>query len=485
MNTDSDKIAAANRPLIAVAGASGFVGTHLRLHLAGEYRFRALTRSRNVASQPDHFSHTGWSHCDLFSLPRVTEALQGCKYGIYLVHSMEPSSRLMQGSFEDTDLLLADNFIRAAEAAGLEHVIYLSGLMPESGDLSPHLRSRREVEKVLQSRSVRVTVLRAGLIFGPGGSSFSMLVNLVRRLPVMLLPAWVGSQTHSIDIKNVCQAFEMVLADASYAGGTYDLAGHAPMTYREMILQTAALLKKPCRTLPLPLNLFSLSKQWVALFGGVSPALVGPLQESLQHDLIARPNPLLLSLKDKLIPFEASFERSIEADGRPKPNPRAETRPRDQQEIRRARRVRSVQRMPLPEGWDAGRVAREYSQWLSRVFAGLLKAESTTEGIVRFTTFGGKLSLLELTPTPYALNSRWRCAFYISGGKLSKPVDPPGRFEFRLFPENNCLIASIHGFSPTLPWWFYAQTQARIHLWVMKAFSRHLRRMAMEAVVGA
>jgi hypothetical protein len=35
------------------------------------------------------------------------------------VHSMAPSSRLMQGNFEDTDLLLADNFIRAAEAVGI------------------------------------------------------------------------------------------------------------------------------------------------------------------------------------------------------------------------------------------------------------------------------------------------------------------------------------------------------------------------------
>jgi uncharacterized protein YbjT (DUF2867 family) len=121
---------------------------------------------------------------------------------------MAPSSRLVQGNFEDTDLLLADNFIRAAESAGLKHVIYLSGLIPEGDEqLSPHLRSRLEVESVLRSRSVKVTVLRAGLIFGPGGSSFSMLINLVRRLPVMLLPAWVRSTTHSIDIENVCQAF--------------------------------------------------------------------------------------------------------------------------------------------------------------------------------------------------------------------------------------------------------------------------------------
>ena len=91
---------------------------------------------------------------------------------------MTSNYRLMQGDFEDADLLLADDFIRAAEAVGVKRVIYLSGLLPtEEQDLSSHLRSRREVEMVLCSRSVKVTVLRAGLISGPGGSSCSMLIN--------------------------------------------------------------------------------------------------------------------------------------------------------------------------------------------------------------------------------------------------------------------------------------------------------------------
>ncbi|WPJ96837.1 NAD(P)H-binding protein [Coraliomargarita algicola] len=215
-----------NKPLVAVAGASGFVGTHLRRHLSEVFCFRALTRSPNIVAQAGQSHSTEWTHCDLYSLPQVSEALKGCELGLYLVHSMAPSSRLMQGAFEDTDLLLADNFIRAAESAGLKHVIYLSGLMPEGDeDLSPHLRSRLEVEHVLKSRSVKVTVLRAGLIFGPGGSSFSMLINLVNALPIMLLPAWVCSKTHSIDIQNVCEAFECCLTEPSLGVGPYMTSG--------------------------------------------------------------------------------------------------------------------------------------------------------------------------------------------------------------------------------------------------------------------
>ncbi len=468
-----------HKPLVAVAGASGFVGSHLRTHLESHYSFRALTRSASVAGADAQASSTEWRRCDLYSLPKVTEALEGCEYGIYLVHSMAPSSRLVQGNFEDTDLLLADNFIRAAESAGLKHVIYLSGLLP-SGDeaLSPHLRSRLEVEDVLRSRSVKVTVLRAGLIFGPGGSSFSLLINLVRRLPIMLLPAWVRSKTHSIDIANVCQAFEFCLQDAELQGATYDLGGHRPMTYREMIRRTAQLLGKSAHFVNFPFNCFGLSKHWVSVFGSVPPALVGPLQESLQHDLEARPNALTDRLKDRFVSFEDSFHKSVDALGQPKPNPRSTTQASDRQLIKQARRVRSVQRMPLPEGWSAQQVATEYGEWLSRRFGGLINADKDSKGIVRFSSLGGRTVLLELTPTRYSLGSDRRCAFYISGGVLSREVDPPGRLEFRLFPEQACLIASIHGFAPTLPWWIYINTQARLHLRVMRAYARHLRRQA-------
>lgn len=467
---------AQSRPIIALAGASGFVGTHLIDHLRASFRIRALTRSSHVVTAQSAKEDIEWQECDLYSLPKVTEALEGCDMGIYLVHSMAPSSRLVQGRFEDTDLLLADNFIRSAEAAGLKHVIYLSGLMPEdTGKLSPHLQSRLEVEKVMRSRSVTVTVLRAGLIFGPGGSSFSLLINLVRRLPIMLLPAWVGSKTHSIDIVNICQAIEFCLCERDLSGGTYDLGGHRPMTYREMITATAGMLGKRARFLNFPYNAFGFSKHWVALFGSVPPALVGPLQESLQYDLVARPNPLQERLCEHFIPFEESFRKSVDAQGNPKPNPRSTTRAADHATIKQARRVRSVQRMHYPPAWSAQDVADEYAAWLTRRFRGLISAAADEEGVVRFSSLGGRCVLLELSPTPYSLGNPRRCAFYISGGFLSRKVEPLGRLEFRLFPELDCMIASIHGFAPTLPWWIYANTQARMHLRVMRAFSKHLK----------
>jgi hypothetical protein len=274
------------------------------------------------------------------------------------------------------------------------------------------------------------------------------------------------------------------MTSSDLPGGTYDFGGHAPMTYKEMIAKTADLLGKRAKFLNFPYNAFGLSKQWVALFGSVPPALVGPLQESLQYDLVARPNPLQQRLNDRFIPFEESFRKSVDAQGNPKPNPRSTTKAADHASIKQARRVRSVQRMHYPLNWSAKDVADEYAAWLPRRFRGLITAAADDRGVVRFSSFGKRVVLLELSPTPYSQGNPRRCAFYISGGILSRKVDPLGRLEFRLFPELSCMIASIHGFAPTLPWWIYANTQARIHLRVMRAFSKHLKKSKQAETVA-
>jgi len=462
------------KPFVAIAGASGFV----RSDLAEHYRFRGLTRSPTVASRETDETGTEWHACDLFSLPKVTDALRGCDYAVYLVHSMSPSTRLVQANFADLDLLLADNFIRAAEAAGIRRLVYLGGLLPDdAGDLSPHLASRLEVENILRSRTVPVVALRAGLIFGPGGSSFTMLIRLVQRLPFMILPRWARSKTHSIDIEDIVRAIHLGLSDPRFGEGSFDLGGHTPMTYRQLILETGRLLGKKIRFLHFPFNAFGLSRRWVALFGGVPSSLVGPLLESLTHDLEAKPNPLLDTIAEGSVSFEDSLRRSVDSQGRPRPNPRRTVRKSDLPRIRKAKRVRSVQRMTLPKGWDAGRVALEYGEWLTLRFRGLLTVSQGERGEIYFDWRWPRVRLLRLEQTPFSTSGPRRRAFYITGGFLTRSPEPPGRLEFRIFPEESFLIAAIHGYEPRLHWWAYSLFQARVHLFVMRCFGHHLRRI--------
>ena len=69
----------------------------------------------------------------------------------------------------------AKNFLQAATKAGVKRIIYLGGLVNNSLELSPHMKSRKEVGEILSSGNIPVTELRASLIIGAQGGSYAML----------------------------------------------------------------------------------------------------------------------------------------------------------------------------------------------------------------------------------------------------------------------------------------------------------------------
>lgn len=119
---------------VALAGAGGYIGRWFISRFKEKYHLIGLSRGK-VASNP--YPEVEWRQVELYSISSTADALKDVDVAIYLVHSMSASARLNQVSFEDTDLILADNFSRAAEINGIKQLIYLGGLIPnESGRIS-------------------------------------------------------------------------------------------------------------------------------------------------------------------------------------------------------------------------------------------------------------------------------------------------------------------------------------------------------------
>ena len=467
-------------PKLAMAGASGFVGQALATKLTERYEIVALTRSSARAVEKDPNSRMSWRHCDLFSVNRIVRAIHGCEVAVYLVHSMMPSSRLTQANFIDLDLLLADNFARACEAVGVKQILYVGGLMPHGGKLSDHLASRLEVENTLASRNVPVTALRAGLVVGPGGSSTRILVNLVKRLPVMGLPRWCDSRTHPIALQDLVRAVDDCLGREDAIDQQFDIGGTDVLNYRQMLETTASVLGLKRTMFRLPFVPSWLSLYWVKYFSGAPLALVGPLVESLKHDMVVHENPLQQRLLPEAINFRQALSQSLNRQANDlAPNPRQSIRRQDDRDLKQAKHVRSVQRMTLPPGKDARWVAQEYMRWLPRFVWPLLHCR--VEGaVVQFRVKALGLKLLELTLAPDWSGSD-RQVFFITGGLLAESKhNKRGRFELREALGGSILIAAIHDYKPRLPWYVYIWTQAVAHLWVMNAFRNYLAKLGRE-----
>ncbi|WP_232797867.1 NAD(P)H-binding protein [Salinibacter altiplanensis] len=468
-----------SRPTVAVAGATGSVGTALREALREEYDVVGLTRSP-VRARANATASEEWRHADLFDPYAVREGLEGADYAIYLVHSMLPSARLTQGQAADLDLLQADNFVRAAEAEGIEQILYLGALVPkDQSPLPAPLRRRLEMEQVLASTSVPLTTLRAGLVVGAGGTWLSMLLNLVRRLPVMVLPSWTRAETQPIALRDVVRGLKKSLGTPSTYEATYDVGGPDAMSYREMLLRTADVLGLRRRTTTVPMESPRLSKLWIWLFGSVPWALVTPVVDSLRFQTRVQPNEMHQWLQNGALSFEEALEAAVDDTGHPLPNPRDELREREDAVIRDQSVVRSVQRMPCPPEFTARDVADEYLRWLPRLGWPALRVHVEH----------GRVAHFELRPVGTLLRLRFaadrspegRQLFFVTGGMLAKGEgERSGRLEFRQVLGGTSVLAAIHDFSPRLPWYVYNSTQALAHLVVMWGFRQHLERLTAQ-----
>jgi len=147
---------------VLVTGASGFVGSRLAEVLEAEgYSVVAMTR------HPDSYTGAGKPIFGDVSEPAsLRSAMSGVDAAYYLVHSLE------RRDFVEKDAAAARAFGTAAADAGLERLVYLGGLGRDGTNLSAHLKSRREVERLLGLGGVPVTVLRAAIIIGHGGISW-------------------------------------------------------------------------------------------------------------------------------------------------------------------------------------------------------------------------------------------------------------------------------------------------------------------------
>lgn len=453
---------------IAIAGASGFIGRWFIDQFKHKYKFIAISRRKVIeATDP----HVEWRQADLYSLTSTQNALAGADYAIYLVHSMMPSTRLNQSSFEDTDLILADNFARAAEKHQLKQLIFIGGILPDkSEELSPHLRSRYEVELTLGARKTPFTALRAGIIVGPGGSSFTIIEKLVGRLPMMGCPNWTLSKTHPIALRDVLTILDLCIGNEDAYNEAIEVGGPDVLSYKEMLVTTAQLMGKKRLIFPLPIFPIGLSKAWVGFFSDSSLTFVAPLVESLKHELIATPHPLLEKANIDYLSFEDAVKDALEnKDLIPELPKREKTGP-----VKHRNTVRSVQRLVNPVGKDATWVAKRYTQWLPDFLKSFIQAKVDEDENVSFHLLGTKLPLLQLCFVKERSGAD-RQLFTISGGLLAKK-DGRGWLEFRNVLNQKYVMAAIHEFVPTLPWYIYVNTQAIIHLWVMNSFNAYLKR---------
>lgn len=283
---------------VLVTGASGFIGSHLCRALVEEgHEVRAMTR------HPDRYDGAGTPVAGDVSDPAsLGEPLSGVTAAYYLVHSLESDD------FERRDADAARAFSKAAAAAGLRQIVYMGGLGADGDDLSPHLRSRRQVETLLGEDGVPVTVLRAAVVVGDGGISWELTRQLVSHLPAMITPKWTFTRTQPIALQDVIRYLVGVLGNPQAIGRTFEVGGADVLRYVDMLNRATDVMGKRRRPMiKVPLLSPKLSAHWLAFVTDVDHETASNLVESMSNEVVVRDD----SIRE-VVPFEpVGYEESV------------------------------------------------------------------------------------------------------------------------------------------------------------------------------
>ncbi len=290
---------------ILVTGATGFIGRRLVPALISEgHDVRAMTR------RPEAYDGPGEPVAgDVNDRDSLTGPLEGVDVAYYLVHSLDDAD------FERKDAEAARFFAEASAEQGVGQIIYMGGLGDE-GDLSAHLRSRREVESLLGETGVPVTVLRAAVVVGAGGISWEITRQLVKNLPVMVVPKWATTKTQPIAVDDVIRYLVGVCGHEGALGEVFEIGGPDQLTYVDMLRVAAdAGTGRTVRIVEVPVLTPRLSSYWLALVTDVDVTTGRNLIDSMGIEVVVREQRIREIVPGEPIGYAEAVRRALSNDG--------------------------------------------------------------------------------------------------------------------------------------------------------------------------
>jgi uncharacterized protein YbjT (DUF2867 family) len=290
---------------ILVSGISGYVGSRLALRLVRDgHEVRGFSRRSGewLAGVPTAVG-------DAVSGDGLEQALEGIEVAYFLIHAMEHAT---DGAFAARERAAAENFARAARAAEVRRIVYLGGPVPAGGARSAHLASRLEVEQILLGSCPGSVAFRASIVIGARSRSFRFLVHLIERLPVLAVPAWRVHRSSPVDERDVIELLARAASSDQVAGMSLDACGPEIVSYGQLIERIAdqMLVYRPTISFK-RLTVTPIASRVAAVLASEDHALIGPLMESLEDDLLPRDDRAAELLDVRLHSLDAAIEHAL------------------------------------------------------------------------------------------------------------------------------------------------------------------------------
>ena len=232
---------------ILVTGASGFIGRALVAELANVgHSVRAAMR------QPADIFPRSVEVIAVSDLTRPVEwrpLLKDIETVVHLAGITQAGPQIAEHAYDRVNRLATAELARAAKAAGIGHLVFMSSIRAQSGPSFTGIlretdaprptdafgRSKLAAEDAVRAAGVGFTILRPVLIYGPGvKGNFARLMELARK-PWPLPLGLCRNRRSLLARRNLIDAIHLVLASPAAKGETYNVADPNPLTLTEIV----------------------------------------------------------------------------------------------------------------------------------------------------------------------------------------------------------------------------------------------------------
>lgn len=295
---------------VLVAGGTGCVGTALVRALIEQPRFRVRVMSRRAsAAQAPRCEVVNGSVLDADA---VRAALSGVDVAYYLVHALD------EPNYQEREYAAARAF--AAAAGACRRIVFLGALGDEEDNLSPHIRSRHAVGRLLQNGTAPVVELRASVVLGAGSAVFQLIRELAERIPVLVVPKGADKRCQPIALEDVVRWLVSAAEQPDMVGAPLEIGGPETVTYAELMQLYVRLRGLSRPILRMPIATPRLSGWWIGAFSCVPPRVGRELVLGLQHDAVVRDSRAQAVAGFDPLNVREAMRRAIDASQRSQPS---------------------------------------------------------------------------------------------------------------------------------------------------------------------
>jgi len=259
-----------NGPLIALTGATGFIGRHLLAELPKRgYRVRVLLR-RPAEVPPGATSAVIGDIAQPFNMAAALRDVDAVIHSAGLAHAM---SGLPEDDYRAINTQGTLGLAQAAERAGVRRFVFLSSIRAQSGPVSetilteamaphptdPYGRSKLEAEEGLARLGLDWAALRPVLVYGPGVKGNMASLMALARSPWPLPLGGLKARRSLLALDNLTAAVEAVLRAPGPLRRPFIVADPEPVTVPEIVTALRAGLGRSPGLLPVPAPLLKMA----------------------------------------------------------------------------------------------------------------------------------------------------------------------------------------------------------------------------------